>query len=53
MKRTENVADSLTGEQLELSADHRCVAVEMKEDKKHNESVMTALCKQARKICAK
>ena len=53
MKRTENAADSLTGEQLELSADHLCVAVETKEDKKRNESVMTALREQARKIRAK
>ena len=53
MKRMENAADSLTGEQLELSADHLCVAVETKEDKKRNESVMTALREQARKIRAK
>lgn len=53
MKRTENAADSLTGEQLELSADHLCVAVETKEDKKRNESIMTALREQARKIRAK
>lgn len=53
VKRTENAADSLTGEQLELSADHLCVAVETKEDKKHNELVMTALRKQAQKIRAK
>jgi len=53
MKRTENAADSLTGEQLELSADHLCVAVETKEDKKCNELVMTALREQARKIRAK
>ena len=37
MKRTENAADSLTEEQLELSADHLCVAVETKEDKKRND----------------
>ena len=53
IKRIENTADSLTGEQLELSADHLCVAVKTKEDKKHNESIMTALRKQARKIHAK
>ena len=53
MKRMENTADSLTGEQLELNADHLCVAVKMKEDKKCNESVMTALRKQAHKIHAK
>ena len=50
VKRTENSVDSLTGEQLELSADHLCEAIETKEDKHHNKTVMTALCKQAHKI---
>jgi len=53
MKRMENAADSLTEEWLELSADHLCVAVEMKEDRKRNDLVMTALREQARKIHAK
>ena len=53
MKRTENAADSLTGERLELGADHLCVAIETAEEKKRNESVMTALREQARKIRAK
>ena len=50
VKRMENSIGSLTGEQLELSADHLCEAIETKEDKQHNETVMTALCKQAHKI---
>jgi hypothetical protein len=53
VKRTENAVDSLTGERLELGADHLCVAIEMKEDKKHSESVMAALHEQASKIRAK
>ena len=50
MKRTENAADSLTGEQLELGVDHLCEAIETKEDKQRNKLVMTALREQARKI---
>jgi hypothetical protein len=53
VKRTENAADSLTGEQLELGADHLCEAIETKEDKKRNKLVMTMLREEARKICAK
>ena len=49
----ESAANSLTGEQLELSADHLCMAIEMTEDKKHNKSVMAALREEARKIHAK
>ena len=47
---TENAVDTLTGEQLELGADHLCEAIETKEDKQRNKSVMTALREQARKI---
>jgi hypothetical protein len=50
VKRTENAVDTLTGEQLELGADHLCEAIETKEDKQRNKSVMTALREQARKI---
>ena len=46
----ENSVDSLTGEQLELSADHLCEAIETKEDKQHNKTVMTAFHEQAHKI---
>ena len=50
VKRTENSVDSLTGEKLELSADHLCEAIETKEDKQHNKTVMTAFHEQAHKI---
>jgi hypothetical protein len=50
MKRMENAADSLTGEQQELGVDHLCEAIETKEDKQRNKLVMTALHEQARKI---
>ena len=53
VKRMENSVDNLTGEQLELGADHLCEAIETKEDKQCNKTVMTALCKQAHKIQAK
>ena len=53
VKRTENTADSLTGERLELSADSLCVVIETSEDKKCNELVMTALREQAHKIHTK
>jgi hypothetical protein len=53
VKRTENSVDSLTGEKLELGADHLCEAIETTEDKKRNKSVMTALREQARKTRAK
>ena len=53
VKRMESAADSLTGEQLELSADHLCMAIEMTEDKKRNKSVMAALREEACKICTK
>jgi hypothetical protein len=53
VKRTENAADSLTGEQLELGVDHLCKAIETKEDKMRNKLVMTALYEQAHKIRAK
>jgi len=51
--RAEGVVDNLTGEILELEPEDLCVVLETKEDKKQNESVMTALCKQAHKIHAK
>jgi len=44
VKRMEDSADSLTGEQLELDVDHLCKGIEMKEDKKCNKLVRTALC---------
>ncbi|KAF8226919.1 hypothetical protein L208DRAFT_1299194 [Tricholoma matsutake] len=53
VKRTENVADSLTGEQLELGEDHLCKVIETNNDKKHNKYLMTALCEQACKNHAK
>lgn len=53
VKRMKNSVDSLTGEQLELGVDHLCEAIETKEDKKRNKSVMTALREQARKTRAK
>jgi len=52
VKRMEDSADTLTGEQLELDADHLCEGIEMKEDKKCNKLIMTALHEQAHKICA-
>jgi hypothetical protein len=53
VKRMENPADSLTGEHLELGAFYLCVGVEMREEKKCNDSLMIALHKQACKIHAK
>jgi hypothetical protein len=53
VKRTENTANSLTEEQLELGVDHLCEAIETKEDKKRNKLVMTTLREEARKIRAK
>ena len=50
VKRMENSVDSLTGEQLELGADHLCEAIETKEDKQCNKTVMNALHEQAHKI---
>src|ERR1700678_2256938 len=50
VKRMENAVNTLTGEQLELGADHLCEAIKTKEDKQCNKSVMTALREQARKI---
>ena len=51
--RAEGVVDNLTGETLELEPEDLCVVLETKKDKKQNESVMTALHKQACKIHAK
>ena len=51
--RVEGLPDVLTGEQLELEAEDLCVSLETKEEKKQNESIMTALRKQARKTHAK
>lgn len=53
VKRTENAADSLTGERLELGEDHLCEGIEMNDDKKCNKYLMTTLCEQACKIHAK
>ncbi|KAF8232583.1 hypothetical protein L208DRAFT_1271697, partial [Tricholoma matsutake] len=53
VKRTENAADSLTGEWLELGEDHLCKGIETNDDKKHNKHLMTALHEQACKIHAK
>jgi hypothetical protein len=53
VKRRENAADSLTGEHLELGPSYLCVGVETREEKKCNDSLMTALREQARKIRAK
>ena len=53
VKRMEKSIDSLTGEQLELGADHLCEAIETKEDKQHDKTVMPALCEQVCKIQAK
>ena len=53
VKRTENAADSLTGERLELGEDHLCEGIETNDDKKRNKYLMTTLREQARKIRAK
>lgn len=51
--RAEGVVDNLTGETLELGNEHLCIVPETKEDRKRNESVMTALREKARKKRAK
>ena len=51
--RVEGLPDVLTGEQLELEVEDLCVSLEMKEEKKQNKSIMTALLKQACKTYAK
>ena len=52
VKRTENAADSLTGERLELGEDHLCEGIETNDNKKHNKYLMTTLREQACKIRA-
>lgn len=46
-------ADRLTGEKIELDRFHLCVCEEATEDKKRNESLMTALRDEARQTHAK
>jgi len=49
----EGTADALTGEQLELDAGQLCVSSETADEKKKNDTLMTALRKEARKTRAK
>lgn len=49
VSRAEGLVDKLTGERLELGVEDLCVALETKEEKKRNESIMTTLREQARK----
>jgi hypothetical protein len=49
VKKVDGAVDTLTGEQLELSPDSLCVAVETNEDKKLNANLMNSLRENARK----
>jgi hypothetical protein len=49
VKKVDGAADTLTGEQLELSPDSLCLAVETNEDKKLNATLMNSLRENARK----
>jgi len=53
VNRMEGTVDMLTGEQLELDAGQLCVSSETADEKKKNDTLMTALCKEARKTRAK
>jgi len=41
VKKNEDAANTLTGEQLQLDPGHLCIGAETKEEKRHNESLMT------------
>ena len=49
VKKVDGAADTLTGEQLELSPDSLCIAVETNEDKKLNANLMNSLQENAHK----
>ena len=49
VKREAGAADTLTGEQVELSPDSVCVAIETNEEKKLNANLMISLREKARK----
>lgn len=53
VNRMEGTGDRLTGEQLELDASQVCVSFETSDEKKQNETLMTALREEARKTRAK
>jgi hypothetical protein len=49
VKKVDGAADTLTGEELELSPDSLCLAFETNEDKKLNVNLMNSLRENARK----
>ena len=49
VKKVNGSVDTLTGEQLELSPDLLCVAIETNEDRKLNANLMNSLRENARK----
>jgi len=53
MNRMEGTADRLAGEQLELDSGRLCVSLETTDERKQNDTLMTALREEAHKICAK
>ncbi|KIK07881.1 hypothetical protein K443DRAFT_2098 [Laccaria amethystina LaAM-08-1] len=53
VNRMEGTADRLTGEKLELDANQLCVSFETTDEKKQNDTLMTALREEARKTRAK
>jgi hypothetical protein len=53
VNRMEGTADRLAGEQLELDPGQLCVSLETTDERKQNDTLMTALREEARKIRAK
>ncbi|KIJ90484.1 hypothetical protein K443DRAFT_15198 [Laccaria amethystina LaAM-08-1] len=53
VNRMEGTADRHTGEKLELDANQLCVSFETTDEKKQNDTLMTALHEEARKTRAK
>ena len=49
IKKVDDAADTLTGEQLELGPESLCLAFETNKDKKLNSNLMNSLCDNARK----
>ena len=49
VKKVDDAADTLTGEQLELGPESLCLAFETSEDKKLNANLMNSLRDNARK----
>lgn len=50
VKKNEDAANTLTGEQLQLDPGHLCIGAETKEEKRHNESLMTTFREAHRTI---